>query len=140
MFTHYKLLLNLQLAVWRGPRLFLSMLFTLYEYFVINRDLGPTCQNMISTCRRLIYLYEKWDCSILLTFTGKLAAYLLLLSLTFITSCSLDSHLESKLESAVLSELSELSISVLSGVSSLFVDVCFGVPISEIILFTSSLW
>ena len=46
MFTYYKLLLNLlgnyrvQVAVQRGPRLLLSMLFTMYGYFVISRGLG----------------------------------------------------------------------------------------------------
>ena len=73
---------------------------------------------------------------LLLTLTGKLAAYLLLLSLTSIISCTRDSHLESEAESLVLSEL---SISVLSGVSSILVGVCLGVQVSEVISFTLSL-
>ena len=78
-------------------------------------------------------LYQKVTVLLLLTFTGKLAAYLLLLSLTSITSCSIDSDLESELQSAVLSKL---PISVLHGASSIFIGVCLGVQVSEVILFT----
>ena len=67
----------------------------------------------------------------LLTLTGKLAAYLLLMGSTSITSCSIDSY--SELESTVLFEL---SISVLSGVLSHFVGVSLAVPVSEVISFT----
>ena len=66
-----------------------------------------------------------------------LTGNLKLLSLTSIISCSLDSHLGSEGESSVLSEL---SISALSGVSSILVGLCLGVLVSGVISFASYLW
>ena len=67
---------------------------------------------------------KKYTIRLLLTLTGKVAAYLLSLSLTAIILCSCDSHLESEAESVGLSELCMLE---LSGMPSISVDMCLGV-------------
>ena len=74
---------------------------------------------------------------LLLTLTGKLAAYLLLLSLTSIISRSLDSYSESEAESKLISEL---STSVSHIVLSLSVGIIWRLLVSEVISLTLSFW
>ena len=113
------------MAISRGPKLLQSVPFTLYGCFIINWGLGFNLSKHAFNMQKITaHVLNKDTAWLLLTLTGKLAAYLLLLSLTSIILCSLDSHLECEAEFAVLSEL---SISVLSGVSSILVGVCLGV-------------
>ena len=107
------------MVVPRGPRLLPSAPFTLYVNLVMNGGLGSNLSKhtfyMQGTVAPISIKDTIW---LLLTLTGKLAAYLLSLSLTYIISCSLDSHLESKAGSVVLSELS------LSVLPRIFISFC----------------
>ena len=129
MFIDYELLLKLfeklfklQVVVPRGPRLLPSAQFTLYVCLVINRGLGSSLSKHVFGIQETVAPVSNEDTiCLLLILTGKLAAYLLSLSLTPIILCSQDSHSESEAESAVLFEL---STSVLSGMSSVSVVMC----------------
>ena len=125
------------MAVPRGPRLLSSAPFTQYRYVVTNRSLGSSMSKHAFDMQEIMApVLNKDIIWLLLTLTAKLAAYLLLLSLTFIILCSWDRHPESEAEPTLLSEL---SISLLSGVSSVLVCVSLGEQVSEVFLFTSSL-
>ena len=77
------------MAVTRGPRLLPSAPFTLYECFVINWGLGSNLSKHVSDMQEIVApVLNKDIIWLLLTLTGKLATYLLLLSLTSIISCS----------------------------------------------------
>ena len=81
----------------------------------------------------VVPISNKDTVSLLLILTGKLAAYLLSLSFTFIILYSCDSRLESEAESKMQSEL---SMSVFTGLLSGSVVTCWGVQVLEVISFT----
>ena len=76
-----------RVAVPRGPRLLPSVPFTLYGCFVIN--LGSNLSKHVFIMQEIVTpVLNKNTIWLLLTLTGKLAAYLLLLSLISFISCS----------------------------------------------------
>ena len=95
---------KVQVVVPRGPTLLPSAPFTLYVHVAVNRSLRSSLPKHAFDMQEIVAPVSKKDTVwLLLILTGKLAAYLVSLSLTWLFHFS---HSESETESMILSELS----------------------------------
>ena len=123
---------RVQVVVPRGPRLLPLAPLTLYICVCVNVGLGSSLSKHLFDIQEIVAPVSNKDIVLLLlTVTGKFAAYFVLLNLTSIISFSFDRHSKSKEELTMLLELSESWCSLLlSGSERVLLDVCVEFVIS----------